>query len=98
MTAFWKLGKRKGRGTPPPGGIDCSDVVAQLYEFIDGELEDAEAVAKIRAHLDLCKRCYPHYDFEKAFLRFLAEQGRACAPPELKRRIFERILEEESRD
>jgi anti-sigma factor (TIGR02949 family) len=96
MSAFWKLGRRSGRYTPP-GGISCGDVVAQLYEYIDEELEDAETVQKIREHLELCKRCYPHYDFERAFLRFLAEQGRACAPPELKRNIFERILEEESR-
>ncbi|KPK81096.1 MAG: hypothetical protein AMS25_07740 [Gemmatimonas sp. SM23_52] len=98
MTAFWKLGKRKCEaGAAPPGDIDCAGVVAQLYEYIDEEL-DEETVGKIRAHLELCKRCYPHYDFEKAFLRFLAEHGRVSTPPELRRRVFQRILEEESQD
>jgi mycothiol system anti-sigma-R factor len=68
----------------------------QLYEYIDEELDDEGTVEKIREHLELCKRCYPRYDFEKAFLRFLAEQGQISAPPELRRKIFQEILEEES--
>ncbi len=96
MTPFWRLGGRKGKaGMTPPGEIDCVGVVEQLYEYIDEEL-DEETVEKIRAHLELCKKCYPHYNFEKAFLRFLSERGRVGAPPELKRKIFQRILEEES--
>ncbi len=83
-------------GMSPPGGIDCADVVDQLYEYIDEELDD-EAVERIRAHLRLCKRCFPRYDFEKAFLRFLSEQARVSTPPELRRKIFQEILEEESR-
>jgi anti-sigma factor (TIGR02949 family) len=95
MMAFWKMLKWKGGG-PQSGSIDCADVVAQLYEYIDEEL-DAETIEKIRQHLDLCQRCYPRYDFEKAFLRFISEHGRATAPPELKRKVFQAILEEESR-
>lgn len=96
MMAFWRLGRRKGGASKtPPGGIDCAGVVARLYEYIDEEL-DEETVWKIRGHLELCKKCYPHYDFEKAFLRFLSEHGRVEAPPELKRKIFQCILEEES--
>ena len=95
MMAFWKMLRRKG-AAGPPGSIDCADVVAQLYEYIDEEL-DAETIAKIRKHLDLCKRCYPRYDFEKAFLRFITEHGRTPAPAGLKRKVFQAILEEESR-
>jgi anti-sigma factor (TIGR02949 family) len=67
----------------------------QLYEYLDGEL-DAETVERIREHLQLCKRCYPHYAFEKAFLRFLAEHARVETPPRLRRKVFQAILEEES--
>jgi anti-sigma factor (TIGR02949 family) len=93
MTAFWNWGKRKGKDEMPE--IDCGGVMAQLYEYIDEEIEDAETVSKIRDHLDLCKRCHPRFDFERAFLRFLGQQGRVGAPPELKRRIFDCILKEE---
>lgn len=97
MMTFWRWGsRREKRGRPGSGDIDCAGVVEQLYEFIDEELTDSELVEKIRKHLEICQKCYPHYEFEKAFLRFLAEQGRSEAPPELRRRIFERILSEES--
>jgi anti-sigma factor (TIGR02949 family) len=93
MTAFWQGLMRKVM--PPPGGIDCEGVLAQLYEYIDGDLDEA-TVKKIRKHLEKCKCCYPRYDFEKAFLRFLQRQGHVSAPPELRRKIFASLLEEES--
>lgn len=80
----------------PPGGIDCAGVMERLYEYIDEEIDSPELVERIRAHLELCRRCYPFYGFERAFLRYLAQQRVAQAPPELRRRIFQRILEEES--
>lgn len=98
MTPFRRLRDwLKMGGMSPPGGVDCADVVAQLYEYIDEEL-DAEMLSRIREHLRLCKRCFPRYDFEKAFLRFLAQQGRLKAPAELRRRIFQDILEQESQN
>ncbi len=84
------------RVMPAPGGIDCGRVMAQLYEYIDGEIEDEETVGKIRKHLELCQKCYPKYNFERAFLRFISDQGRTSAPPELRRKIFHSLLEEES--
>ncbi len=95
MTAFWKVGGWMSKAMPPPGGIDCGGVMQQLYEYIDEEL-DEETVKKIRQHLEKCQRCYPRYNFEKAFLRFLGDQGRVAAPPELRRKIFAGILAEES--
>jgi anti-sigma factor (TIGR02949 family) len=94
MTGFFR--DMMGKMMPGQGSIDCNGVLAQLYEYIDEEL-DEETVEKIREHLEVCKRCYPRLDFEQAFLRFVADQGRVSAPPELRRKIFEAILEEESR-
>lgn len=93
------MGFFKPRKTDPlpkaPGGIDCGGVMQQLYEYLDGEL-DAEMVERIREHLEVCKRCYPHYSFEKAFLRFISEHARVETPPRLRRKVFQSILEEES--
>jgi mycothiol system anti-sigma-R factor len=80
---------------PQPGGIDCGGVMAQLYEYLDGELDDPATMEKIRVHLEKCRRCYPRYNFEKAFLHFVSDQGHASAPPELRRKIFQTLLEEE---
>ena len=94
MTTFGKLGEWLAKALPPPGGIDCRSVLAQLYEYIDGEL-DEQTITRIRKHLKLCKKCYPRYDFERAFLHFLSDHGRTSASPELRRKIFARLLEEE---
>jgi anti-sigma factor (TIGR02949 family) len=93
MNAFWQ--SLKGRMSKQPGGIDCKGVLAKLYEYIDGEL-DEETIEKVRVHIEKCKLCYPRYNFEAAFVRFLGQQGRASVPDELRRRVFESILEEES--
>lgn len=86
-----RIWKRRRRGE-----VSCHEVMERLYEYIDGELDSPERVEQIRAHLEACRKCYPQFQFEKAFLRFLAEQRAGPAPPELRRKVFERILREES--
>ena len=57
--------------------MDCLDVVRQLWDYLDGELTD-DRMEAIRAHLAACRNCYPHYDFERAFLD---ELGGDCSLP-----------------
>jgi anti-sigma factor (TIGR02949 family) len=49
------------------GGIDCRTALEQLWEYLDGELS-ADRMEAVRTHVALCAKCYPQYDFEKAFL------------------------------
>ena len=71
--------------------LDCAAALRQLWDYLDGELTP-ERLAQIRVHLDECRRCYPHYDFERAFLEALGEQREDCAcPGELKRRVMESL-------
>jgi mycothiol system anti-sigma-R factor len=74
--------------------LSCSEAVEQMWAYIDGELADVEGEA-VREHLAACRRCYPHYDFQKAFCQFLRGHRGAGAPPELRRRLFLRLLAEE---
>ncbi len=78
------------------GMISCEEAMARLWEFLDGELEDAEAGA-VRKHLEVCRRCYPKFDFQKAWFEHVR---RASRPIELsddpRRRLFQRILEQEA--
>lgn len=60
--------------------IDCREVMAKLWDFIDGELSPDE-FAPIREHLAECRRCYPHYAFEISFLQALATVRRAIPAP-----------------
>ena len=47
--------------------LDCESVMRQLWDYLDRELTP-DRMAAIRAHLELCKRCYPQYEFERSFL------------------------------
>ncbi len=75
--------------------IPCDHVIAKLWEYIDGELTEEHA-AKVRAHLEICNRCFPQYDFQRAYKEFLRRCADRPIPPRLRRRVFETILAEEA--
>lgn len=60
--------------------IDCRAAMAVMWDYIDGELP-REQVEAVREHLAMCKRCYPHYAFEIAFLEALASLRDAMPLP-----------------
>ena len=74
--------------------ISCQEALDRLFEYLDGELEGLtrEQVAR---HFELCSRCFPRLQFERAFLEVVrrAERGEG-APPHLKDRILEFVEEE----
>lgn len=74
--------------------MKCRECVEHLYEYLDRELTP-ELEQEIKAHLAACPPCDEHYDFEALFLEFVRircqTQG---APPALRRRILEQLLEE----
>jgi len=75
----------------PKGGVDCATVLEQLWEYLDSELVPDHMQA-VRTHLALCSRCYPHYDFEKAFLEAISAcQCTRCAPDDVKCRVIDSL-------
>ncbi|MDP9347675.1 MAG: anti-sigma factor [Gemmatimonadota bacterium] len=77
-----------------PEMVPCDHVIERLWEYIDGAL-DPERAAKIEAHLEICARCFPEYDFRRAYRSFVQQVGPRSMPSEMKRRVFEALLEEE---
>jgi anti-sigma factor (TIGR02949 family) len=75
--------------------VPCDHVIAKLWEYVDGELGEEQA-EKIRAHLEICGRCFPQYNFQRAYKEFIRRSGEQPLPPGLRRRVFEAILAEES--
>lgn len=64
--------------------LDCDAVMRRLWDYLDHELTpDSEAA--VRAHLAVCRRCYPQYDFELAFLNALAASRREHSSPDVLR-------------
>lgn len=66
MPLFDKIKKMLGMTAKEPM-LDCEGVVDRLFEYLDGELEDLES-QQVKDHLEVCKRCYPRAEFERAFL------------------------------
>lgn len=75
----------------PP--MPCSEVAARLWEYLDGEL-DPLTTARVWDHLRRCERCFPAYDFQRAFRGFLRRQTTNAVPPGVRRKVFEALLRE----
>ncbi len=74
--------------------LDCESAMRQLWDYLDGELTP-DRMAAVRAHLELCKRCYPQLEFERSFLDAVANTAREHSDPErLRRRLIERLQAE----
>lgn len=82
----------------PMGMISCDEALSKLWEYLDGELPP-ENEAAVKKHLDICDRCFPHYDFQSAYFEYTRQvKEREHAPPSLRKKLFRRILEQESDD
>lgn len=79
--------------TQQPGSLTCREVVELLWEYIDAELTP-DMEGRIRAHLEACEKCYPHYEFQKAFVEFVRRHGGGAAPAALRMKVIQAIQEE----
>lgn len=73
--------------------LDCEDVIARLFDYLDREL-DAETLQAIDAHIALCRSCFSRAEFERRLRARVAEAGEAEAPASLRlraRRLLERF-------
>ncbi len=85
------LGGRRARS---PQEITCMEAAERLLEFLDGELEEVSH-EEVEAHLDVCQKCFPRLQFEKAFREVVrgARRGRP-APSHVRDRVLEVLGEE----
>lgn len=61
-------------GASRPDPITCEQAMERVYEFLDGEL-DGTSTEQVRQHLEVCKRCYPFFNFERVFLDRIRSKG-----------------------
>ena len=75
--------------------MDCEEALRYLYELLDQELTP-ELEVRVREHFEKCQRCFPLYEFERGFKRFLRARAETrIAPESLRRRIFDRLMLED---
>jgi anti-sigma factor (TIGR02949 family) len=74
-----------------PHDVDCDAVLAQVYEYLDGEIDHA-TLDSIRVHLDECGPCLREYGLEQAVMALVARCcGADHAPEGLRSRVIARI-------
>lgn len=71
---------------------DCSKVLDQVYEYLDGELSESDLV-QIRQHLDDCSPCLQQYDLDVALKALVRRCCQETAPADLRDRIMIKITE-----
>ncbi len=95
MTFLDRLGSLvEGESADTCGGIrpdmaSCDEALAAIYDFLDGELDDLSG-DRIKAHFEVCGKCYPRLRLEESFRSALqrAYAGEA-PPPGLRARLLE---------
>ena len=76
-----------------PHEVDCSEVIEQVYLYLDGEIDD-EARTKVRQHLDECAPCLRQFGIENEVKALVARCcGGDTAPDGLKDRLMVRLQE-----
>lgn len=54
------------------GDLSCEDAILAVWDYLDDETDETLA-ARVRRHLEICKRCRERFAFER---RFLSSLGR----------------------
>jgi mycothiol system anti-sigma-R factor len=75
-----------------PHEVPCSEVLARVYSYLDGEIDDDTASSKIRQHLDECGPCLREFGLEDVVKRLVHKCcGHEAAPGELRAKVLTRI-------
>jgi anti-sigma factor (TIGR02949 family) len=78
-------------------GVDCAQALTNLGDYLKQELTP-ELMAEVRLHLERCRECFEHAQFEESFLKMLESRARKeTCPAKLRARILA-LLREEVRD
>ena len=65
----------------------CDEALANLYTFIDGELDDELIAERVRMHLVDCPPCGGAFSFEERLRVVVRTKLREDVPPEMVERL-----------
>jgi len=75
--------------------ITCREAAKHLYEYLDGELPQID-YDKIKMHLELCRICCKHFEFEEILRSIIRNKARSeKIPPTLREKILKEIEAQE---
>lgn len=70
--------------------ITCAEAVRQLWEYLDGLVDESEREA-IEEHLSFCRRCCGEVEFAEALRAFLAGHAEDDLPPAVEARLLQTL-------
>ena len=68
--------------------MTCREAVKKLHEYLDRELDNA-STEQIKKHLELCRLCCDHLEFEKTMKELV---NKCCAGAKAPNLLKEKIL------
>lgn len=75
-------------------GVDCVKAMAHLDDYLKRELTP-ELMVEVRQHLERCRDCFTHAQFEENFLAMLETRAsRETCPGKLRARILALLRQE----
>jgi mycothiol system anti-sigma-R factor len=75
--------------------ITCEEAVRQLWEYLDGTLDEADRQA-IDEHLSFCRRCCGEAEFAEELRNFLCSSADMELPDDVRRRLTSTLDELEA--
>ena len=72
--------------------ITCAEAVRQLWEYLDGVVEETDREA-IEEHLSFCRRCCGELGFAEELRAFLARPDEPDLPADVKGRLLATLNE-----
>jgi mycothiol system anti-sigma-R factor len=74
-----------------PHETPCAEVLDRVYEFIDGEIVDAEKKHAIKHHLEECGPCLAEFGLEEQVKAIVKRSCSDPAPAELRAKVLRHI-------
>jgi anti-sigma factor (TIGR02949 family) len=70
-------------------GVDCVKAMDNLADYLKRELTP-ELMVEVRQHIERCRDCFKHAQFEESFLAMLETRAaREACPQKLRARILD---------
>ena len=80
-----------------PHATDCSKVLDQMFEYLDGELDEPD-LHLVREHLEECAPCMSEHDVDKVVKALIRRScGGEVAPENLRDKIVVQITQQVTR-
>lgn len=67
--------------------IGCLRAIEAFYAYLDGELDDPEAIEQFEHHMGHCRSCYSRTQMERMLTERMKASAKSKAPDALKARL-----------